>query len=121
MSMETELAKFSDALDKHTYDDTTHFGEMRLALQNLESEAAELKRIALETHAQSLKTNGSVAELIVYREQIKGGMKVAIPALTLLVAAMGWLTVDYLNHRDVIPVDKIQAAVDAAFKQNLQK
>lgn len=93
--------------------------ELRITLQEIHAEVAETKGIAMEGRDASKTTNGKVAEITAWKEQVNGGIKVAIPALTLVVAALGWLTVDYLNHRDKVPVDQIQAAVDRAFNDNL--
>lgn len=124
MSMEDEIKSFHESFEKHTLDDSLNFSKLRDSLVSIESEVAEIKRIGIETHEQTLKTNGSVASLKRFREQSVGGAKVAIPFLALLVAAMGWFAVDYLNHRDQISSEQtqqIQAAVDTAFKQNLPK
>lgn len=83
---------------------------------HFDAQGEMLKRI----EEQTKKTNGSVADLKVFREQFMGGAKVAIPLMSILTAAMGWLTVDYLNHRDKeFSQEQIQAAVAAGISDAL--
>lgn len=83
--------------------------ELRLSLANIESEVAEVKGIALDTHEQATKTNGRVNLL----EKFQYGSLVGLAILTPIV---GWVAVDYLNHRDQKQYNtvELQAAVTAA-------
>lgn len=89
--------------------------EMRLSFANLEGEVAEVKGIAIDTHEQAKKTNGRVTAL----EKWQYGSLVGLSILTPIV---GWVTVDYLNHRDqTASTEQIQAAVASGIQEALQE
>lgn len=91
--------------------------ELRLTLADIKSELAEVKSIGMDTHDQASTTNGKVAEISKWKEQMQGGIKVSVVFMGIITAAMGWLTVDYLNHRNKsITQIQIQSAVDQAFQ-----
>lgn len=97
--------------------------ELRLTLQEIHTEVAETKGIAMETRQLQTVANGKTASLSKWREQMVGGFKVAIPFLTLLAGGLSWLVVDYLNHRDKpAQIDSVQfqAALDQAFRDNYE-
>lgn len=72
----------------------------------LDNHTATLGRI----EGQTTKTNGRVSLL----EKFQYGSLVGLAILTPIV---GWITVDYLNHRDVRPDQgQLDAAVDRAFQ-----
>lgn len=84
---------------------------------HLDEQNKTLSRIEVQT----TKTNGQVAAITKWKEQVMGGAKVAIPVLMILIAVMGWFAVDYLNHRNkTASTDQIQAAVAAGIQQALQ-
>lgn len=69
--------------------------------------------IRIET--QTTRTNGRVTFL----EKMVWGAMFLLPVL---VGECGWLTIDYLNHRDATATpDQIQAAVASGIDQALQQ
>lgn len=78
--------------------------------------------------SQTTKTNGHVADAFKQiatlqgeNRFIRGGAAASAFFLVMLTAAVGWVTVDYLNHRDKVPSEEIQAAVNQAFQNNYKK
>lgn len=88
--------------------------EQRLSFANLESELAEVKRIGIDTHTQAKRTNGRVTILERF-------MYTGTGVLVILTPIIGWVTVDYMKHRDQVPKEAIQAAVNQAFKDNFKE
>lgn len=79
-----------------------------------EAQLETLGRIEIQTK----KTNGSVADIQRWREQMVGGMKYGTPLLMVIVGFMGWLAIDYLNHRDhQLSSSQIQAAMYNAIQE----
>lgn len=61
---------------------------------------------------QTTKTNGRVTMLEKF-------MWSSIGVFPLIAGFTGWLAIDYLSHRDTVPKEQIQAAVNQAFDDNL--
>lgn len=88
--------------------------ELRLTFADIKSEIAEVKSIGIDTHSQAKKTNGRVNLLEKF-------MWVASGALLILTPIVGWLAVDYLNHRDQVPSLQVQTAVETALDNYIAK
>lgn len=101
----------------HDVDKPMGNAELRLSLAGIESEISDVKGIAMETRDQARKTNGRVTLL----EKFMWTMAGLMPFMT---AAMGWLSIDYIKHRNQasqIPTTQLEAAVDQAFVSNLSR
>lgn len=78
--------------------------QMKLILQDIGSELAEVKNIAIDTNAQAKKTNGRV-------NWMEKTIWTALGAVPLLTIWAGWLTIHALQPIQTATPDQIQAAV----------
>lgn len=96
--------------------------ELRLTLATIQEEVADSKSIGLKNLEQFKELNGSVKSMKKWQEQVKGGTKIAVPFMVMITGIVGWLAVDYLNHREqkVPTVQEYQAAAYSAMIQAIK-
>ncbi len=87
--------------------------ELRLTLANIESEIAEVKSIAIDTKAETQATNGKVARIIIWKEQMIGRMQSFGLCLVLIIIPLaGWVL-----YNQVTEPERIKDAVSTYFSQ----
>lgn len=85
---------------------------MKLIIQSMESEIAEIKTIAVDTLTQAKKTNGRVN----LHDKM---LWTAMGALTILTPWMGWVTLQLLHPPLSATPEQIQSAVASGVQQAL--